>query len=458
MMQFLTLATRSMTVRLIAAILAFYLAVVVYIALSFAWVMQTPTFIPPDFEQEVANLLTDGEFDGKTVSPRLESKITDLRAAYDVAWVHIYDGDTEFSFGPVPDQINDYRALQEGRNIDTFAGGTPDIALRIQRLGHQNTACEERGTCDTILISGFTRSQIPTADIPDSSFIQLFRGLMTSSSLPLFLFGSPIILFLTVWLVTRPLRRAAQQAEKIRPSDIDIRLDEKSVPLEALPLVRSVNQALERLDRGYDTLGKFTAAAAHELRTPLALFDVHLKDVPEGEARKNLRGLVVRLQQVIDQILYLALMGRANAPLETFDLVSLTREAIADRVPMLEDDGITIELENTVEAFPMRGMKMAIYSAITNLIDNAAKHAPDGDCIRLVVHENGLDVIDHGPGLSKDFEPFAFNSFKKQDSQSVGFGLGLSIVEEIMKRHGGSVSYSPTEGGGATFSLKLASA
>lgn len=455
MANFLSMARRSITVKLILAVFTFYFTVIVLIALYLVPLYQKPEIIRTSFDKDIIDLLYQNSFDGKTVTPDLQTKIDKLRQPYAISWLYLYDDISEFSVGNIPDDIKQYRELQEDQNISTLEREIQDMRVHIFEINNWYSDCQSPYLCNKFAISGFSKAVTQDPEANQDSFFNIFLDIATSYTIQLILFGSPFILFLTIFFVTRPLNKVAKAAQGIRPADLDIRLDEHAVPLEVLPLVKSMNEALDRLDRGYNALGKFSTAAAHELRTPLTLFDVHLKEIPDSEARKNLRRLTTRLQQVIDQILYLSLMGRGQVEMETFDLIMLTRETIADRAPMLESDNIEIEFSTTLKRFDMRGMRMTIYAAITNLIDNAAKHSKDGDLIKILVDENGVQVIDNGPGLSEDFRPFAFEPFKKQDTQSVGFGLGLSIVEEIMKRHGGSVNYKRNNVSGTTFYLNL---
>ncbi len=267
----------------------------------------------------------------------------------------------------------------------------------------------------------------------------------------------------------RPLRRASARAAAIGPDSVSERLPEEGMPREVLPLVRAVNQALDRLEAGYRAQRGFIADAAHELRTPLAVLDAHLALIgaPGAPIREDVAGMA----RLVDQLLDLARLDALRiAPDESVDLASLAVEVAAHLAPLALGRGRWIEVVGQERPLPVRGAHDPLFRALRNLVENAVSHAPAGSTVSVelalsAMGEPLLRVIDRGPGIPAALRTRVFDRFWQGggDSRSGGgtggggngAGLGLSIVARTMAAHGGSVAIDDTPGGGATFSLRF---
>jgi signal transduction histidine kinase len=233
------------------------------------------------------------------------------------------------------------------------------------------------------------------------------------------------------------------------------------MPREVLPLVRAVNQALDRLEAGYEAQRGFIADAAHELRTPLAVLDAHLALIgtPGAPIREDVAGMV----RLVDQLLDLARLDALRiAPDDMVDLARLAVEVSAHLAPLALGQGRLIEVVGDDRPLPVRGAHDPLFRALRNLVENAVCHAPAGSTVsvELAVSATGepvLRVIDRGPGIPPDLRAHVFERFwqggRDRADGSKGAGLGLSIVARTMAAHGGSVSVEDTPGGGASFTL-----
>jgi signal transduction histidine kinase len=259
----------------------------------------------------------------------------------------------------------------------------------------------------------------------------------------------------------RPLRRASARAAAIGPDSVSERLPEQGMPREVLPLVRAVNQALDRLEAGYEAQRGFIADAAHELRTPLAVLDAHLALIgtPGAPIREDVAGMA----RLVDQLLDLARLDALRiAPDDMVDLARLAVEVSAHLAPLALGQGRLIEVVGDDRPLPVRGAHDPLFRALRNLVENAVCHAPAGSTVsvELAVSATGepvLRVIDRGPGIPPDMHAHVFERFwqggRDRADGSKGAGLGLSIVARTMAAHGGSVSVEDTPGGGASFTL-----
>jgi signal transduction histidine kinase len=273
--------------------------------------------------------------------------------------------------------------------------------------------------------------------------------------------GAPFLLaMLLVSLVTirnslLPLRRLSEQAAAIGPSSTDVRLPEAGVPREILPLVHAINSALGRIDTGFRVQREFTADAAHELRTPLAVLRAHIETLPEPGKRDALLRDLDSMTRLIEQLLAVA---RAEAlTVATDELADLNAVAVdvgTFLAPMALGRGRLIEVIEETRPCSIPANGEAVFNALRNLVENALTHAPAGTTVTVRVEAPAtLRVEDRGPGVPPDQRERIFQRFWRADRRKSGSGLGLAIVSQIMEAHGGRVEVGDRPGGGAVFSL-----
>lgn len=261
---------------------------------------------------------------------------------------------------------------------------------------------------------------------------------------------------LTIRGAVAPLRALSRQAESIGPATTDIRLPCHGIPREILPLVQAVNNALERLEEGFRVQREFTADAAHELRTPLAVLTAHIDTLKDPEIAKPLRRDLEGMTHLVEQLLRVARVeALAVAPNDHADLAQIARDVAAYLAPMAIRAGRTIEVEAPETAVTVRGQSDALFHAVRNLVDNALRHTPAGTAVLLTVADTPpvLAVSDHGPGIPLERRADIFKRFWRSDRRTAGAGLGLAIVQRTMQAHGGAVLVEDAPGGGAQFRL-----
>jgi signal transduction histidine kinase len=289
-------------------------------------------------------------------------------------------------------------------------------------------------------IGGFLRNYLP-------ALVPIF-----GPSLLVAAFAVPLVVHRTM----RPLREAARQAERIAFTALGRRLSEQDVPAEALPLVRAVNAALDRLAEGAEHQRLFHANAAHELRTPVAILQARLDSMPDLARGHELQRDVTRIALLVEQLLAVERLGACGTGTEVIDLVPRVRALVADCAPLAIRSGRTLAFAPEGGPVHVRGSGRAIDSAIANLIDNALRAEPEGGCVemRVSAQTHGraqVKVIDHGAGVSAADRTLVFEPFWRKDERPPGSGLGLSIVRAVARLHQGDVEVTDTPGGGATF-------
>lgn len=231
------------------------------------------------------------------------------------------------------------------------------------------------------------------------------------------------------------------------------RLDTDSLPTEIRPFAVSVNFALDRLAEAYETEKRFTANAAHELRTPLSVLALRLQRArldgsPDWSAIER---DLAQLSRLVKQLLDLAQRHSAavrDEPAQVVNLARVTRETAALALPLAEQRGRAIEVE-APESVTVSGRAEALGDLLRNLLENALLHGSGLVTVKLVVHDQSgphadLVVMDEGPGIPESLREVIFDRFRKGRADAGGAGLGLSIVREIALAHRARVEFLPT--------------
>ena len=293
-------------------------------------------------------------------------------------------------------------------------------------------------------------------DSRDSILSALLRGLVAPMLLAL-----PAIALLLWWAVRRgllPLRRlsqaiAAREPRALQPIAADVAGE--SLPSEIAPLVESLNGLFSRIAELLESERRFTADAAHELRTPIAAIRAQAQvaqgagddDATRAQALAATLAGCDRATRLVEQLLTLArLESSAQASGEAVDLVGVAREVLAELAPGALAHGQSVELE-VGAAGPVRGSAMLLSVLLRNLVDNALRYGGKGVRVLVTLAHEGdrvvLRVQDSGPGLSDEQRSHLGERFYRVlGTAAAGSGLGWSIVKRIASVHGAEISTS----------------
>ncbi|HRE16420.1 MAG TPA: ATP-binding protein [Rhodocyclaceae bacterium] len=237
---------------------------------------------------------------------------------------------------------------------------------------------------------------------------------------------------------------------------------------ETQPLVLALNRLLGRLDATLENERRFTADAAHELRTPLAALKIHAQvamATTQPEQREHALAQVIagadRTTRLVEQLLRLARID----PLQTLPhpqtiaLDALARQAVDDARPAAAGKQQNLVLDATTVPLPVSGDPDLLGAALRNLIDNALRYTPErGDITVLTGSRDGkpsLSVSDNGPGVpAEDLPHLSERFYRGRDVDSEGNGLGLAIVRRIAELHGARLEVENREAGGFTATLR----
>jgi two-component system OmpR family sensor kinase len=280
------------------------------------------------------------------------------------------------------------------------------------------------------------------------------------------------LLALLVWRIVgralSPLDRLASAAAARTPAVLEP-FDEVSVPEEAVPLVRSLNQLLDRLRAALAAQRAFVADAAHELRTPLAALKLQAQLVRGAEGAERATALAEleagldRATRVVGQLLTLARLepGAAGAAgVEAVSLAELAREAVAEHAVVAEAQGVDLGASRVSDRAIVEGDGAALRTLLANLVDNAVRYTPSGRRVDVGAGvEAGrpfLEVADGGPGIPREERERVFDRFYRlPGAGGDGSGLGLAIVKAIADRHAAAVELADTPGGGLTVTVRF---
>jgi len=289
----------------------------------------------------------------------------------------------------------------------------------------------------------------------------LIKEVIDHALLPLIPLSLLLLLFnvVVVRRMLTPLERAMADVEALDPTAMDRRLHLPDSPVEVRALLRAVNRALERLERTMNTLRQFTADAAHELRTPLAVMTLTIDQLQPSTQKTKLREDAAAMSRLIGQMLDLA---RADA-LEDLrsthaDLHALASSLAAEMAPLAIGLGKSLSYRNAGSP-AVRGRADLLERALRNLIENALTHTAPGSEVEVIVGPGPrLSVRDHGPGIAANLREKVFDRFWRVDRRRSGAGLGLAITRSIVEACGGQVELADAAGGGTLATIALVEA
>ena len=268
----------------------------------------------------------------------------------------------------------------------------------------------------------------------------------------------------------RPLREFSDKIEKVQAQNLaDSRIEENQVK-ELNQLSVSYNRMLERLSDAFEIQRQFTANAAHELRTPLALMQVQLDLYHSNGHPDNDADTVQMIKMVTEQNDRLNKMVKTLLDMSELQTVGRDDEIILDALvdEVLEDleplaEGKNIRLIGKCKDITMVGSDILIYRLVYNLVENAIKYNHSGGQVTVTADRKEkhvyLSVKDTGTGIPEElkehvFEPF-FRVDKSRSRELGGVGLGLALVREIVRVHDGSITVKSNPSGGTIFEVVL---
>jgi two-component system sensor histidine kinase QseC len=271
-----------------------------------------------------------------------------------------------------------------------------------------------------------------------------------------------VLLSLLIRYGLAPLSALARQIAARQPGSV-VPIELARAPAEIAPLIDALNGLLGRVRDALERERRFTADAAHELRTPLAALKVHAQNAARAASGAEREASLGRMLQGLERTVLLAeqmlAYSRAAAPgdaarRERVALKDLAQEAAEAVQPRAHERRCTLELALDSDT-TVTGERQKLLSLVTNLLDNALRYGPDGGRVRLELRrEDGaalLAVTDQGPGIPAQLRERVFESYYRiPGSAGAGSGLGLAIVKEIAEAHHARMAVREGPGGRGT--------
>jgi two-component system OmpR family sensor kinase len=272
----------------------------------------------------------------------------------------------------------------------------------------------------------------------------------------------PLFAILIWFLVGRgfaPLRGIAQAIAKRAPSSL-APLEEPALPDEVRPMVAQLNDLLARLADAIETQKRFTADAAHELRTPLSALQLQLQVLERArtpddqrEALAQLKAGALRANRLVEQLLTLARIepDSAHSPAAAVKLDRLAQKCVAEIEPLAAAKRMELRL-GRIEPVEALGHEEMLRTLLDNLVENAIRYTPAGGQVSVDAYADDgvpmLAVTDNGPGIAPKEREHVFDRFYRVAGTGVpGSGLGLAIVKGIAGLHGARVELGDGERG-----------
>ena len=344
------------------------------------------------------------------------------------------------------------------------------LRLRSANAPRERLAAREEGFSDVTMdgrgwrvFSGWDAKRRYLVQVAERNSVrrEIAQGIATNLLAPLLL-ALPV-LGLFVWFsIARalgPLRALGRQVEERKPDNLGA-LAVDNAPAEVAPLVHSLNALFERVGRLIESERRFTADAAHELRTPLAAVKTQAQVArgagEDGERRHALDNVIAgcdRATRLVEQLLTLARLepGLPGGRAEPCDLRALAQRTIAELAPAALSRKVEIELAEGGSA-RTEGYPDLLAILLRNLVDNSIRYCPAGGTVRVEVagadDTASITVMDNGPGIPAEERAKVGQRFYRiLGTEESGSGLGLSIVRRIAEIHRAAVSLGDGPGG-----------
>ena len=267
-----------------------------------------------------------------------------------------------------------------------------------------------------------------------------------------------LINWFLIWRLLKPLARMTRGIEAKSPTDLSP-VAEESRAYEVQSITAALNRLLGRLDHALEAERRFTADAAHELRTPLAALASRIQVLQRSHPAEQAPALAAQLQRLradmmrttslVENLLQLARLDPQSAdamPRERLDLPNLLQEAADACAPTAAAHGTTLTIDARETA--LDGNRDALFTALRNLIHNAVSYGREGGQVRVAAERDGqfvaLSVKDDGPGVAPaDLERLTQRFYRVLGTNVPGNGLGLSIVARVADMHRGQLRFGP---------------
>ena len=287
--------------------------------------------------------------------------------------------------------------------------------------------------------------------------------------------GSGVAYFL-IGHYTKPVQQLSAHMKEISPNTLSDSIEIEGGGEEIQELVKSFNQMTEQLDEAFAMQRRFSASAAHELRTPIAVLrtklDVFKKKKREqheyDELITTMETYIDRLSSIITDLLEFAETSELGET-EDVSLDSVIKTVVDDLESVAQNNMINMQIDahsdtqSEAQTFIVKGNTNLLYRALYNLVENAIRYNNEEGSVNITLETRGQEgviiIADTGVGIAPEqrelvFEPF-YRVNKSRSREFGGAGIGLSLVKTILKRHEASITVSENNPQGSVFTIRI---
>lgn len=287
--------------------------------------------------------------------------------------------------------------------------------------------------------------------------------------------GSCVAYFL-IGHYTKPVQQLSAHMKEISPNTLSDSIEIEGGGEEIQELVKSFNQMTEQLDEAFAMQRRFSASAAHELRTPIAVLrtklDVFKKKKREqheyDELVTTMEIYIDRLSSIITDLLEFAETSELGE-VEDVSLDSVIKTVVDDLESVAQNNMVNVQIDiqpkaqSEAQTFIVKGNTNLLYRALYNLVENAIRYNNEEGSVNITLETRGQEgviiIADTGVGIAPEqrelvFEPF-YRVNKSRSREFGGAGIGLSLVKTILKRHGASITVSENNPQGSVFTIRI---
>ena len=287
--------------------------------------------------------------------------------------------------------------------------------------------------------------------------------------------GSCVAYFL-IGHYTKPVHQLSAHMKEMSPNTLSDSIEIEGGGEEIQELVKSFNQMTEQLDEAFAMQRRFSASAAHELRTPITVLrtklDVFKKKKREqheyDELVTTMETYIDRLSSIITDLLEFAETSELGE-VEDVSLDSVIKTVVDDLESVAQNNKINMQIDvqpkaqSEAQTFIVKGNTNLLYRALYNLVENAIRYNYEEGSVNITLETRGqegvITIADTGVGIAPEqrelvFEPF-YRVNKSRSREFGGAGIGLSLVKTILKRHGASITVSENNPQGSVFTIRI---
>ena len=287
--------------------------------------------------------------------------------------------------------------------------------------------------------------------------------------------GSCVAYFL-IGHYTKPVQQLSAHMKEMSPNTLSDSIEIEGGGEEIQELVKSFNQMTEQLDEAFAMQRRFSASAAHELRTPITVLrtklDVFKKKKREqheyDELVTTMETYIDRLSSIITDLLEFAETSELGE-VEDVSLDSVIKTVVDDLESVAQNNMINMQIDvqpkaqSEAQTFIVKGNTNLLYRALYNLVENAIRYNNEEGSVNITLETRGQEgviiIADTGVGIAPEqreliFEPF-YRVNKSRSREFGGAGIGLSLVKTILKRHGASITVSENTPQGSVFTIRI---